>query len=554
MSFDRARLALPAVLLVALALRLKGIHDPILDHPGWRQGDTAAIARNFATLDFNPLHPQADYDGPPPNYVELELQIVPLLAAIVYKVAGVHEIAGRLISVAFSLLNVALLYAFAGWFFGTPGKRNEVAGLGAALLFAVYPGSTYYGRTFMPDTAMVALATAAVYAAARWIVDDDAAWGRALWISALLTALAILAKPVAIVVLVPIAAALLARRGLRAAAAPGPWAFAAIALAPYLLYDAYLRSIAEWHWASGITSKHVLPELAAAFASPAAFAAKWDLFRNALGMLGTTMLGSAGLALFVLSIVTPVRPRSRALLWGWLAAAIVYAYVVVTVEKVDYYLYLALPLAALWAGGLAARVAGFVAEKPVGRAVAALAAALAVFGVFWTGHVAIRPYYHFNRDVYRRAVALDATLDPGALVVMGHYDPSVLYYIRRKGWEEDPQLWTPFDEESAIRKGARYFIAIENRRLARNVELCHWLERFPLLDARAVWPVYRTDPAAQLPGAEARWKAFRAREAAGGATPCAVADATATGAANLPNRSTHPRSPAQSPTPPNGGN
>ena len=66
---------------------------------------------------------------------------------------------------------------------------------------------------------------------------------------------------------------------------------------------------------------------------------------------------------------------------------------------------------------------------------------------------------------YVRAKQLDATLAPGALVVMGHYDPSILYTIGRKGWEEDPHVWTPFDEQSAIRKGARYFIAVENARL-----------------------------------------------------------------------------------------
>ncbi len=90
-----------AALVITLAgalLRLKGIHDPILDHPGWRQGDTAAIARNFAQLQYDILAPQTDYDGPPPNYVELELQIVPFLAATLYKIFGVHEIFGRLIS------------------------------------------------------------------------------------------------------------------------------------------------------------------------------------------------------------------------------------------------------------------------------------------------------------------------------------------------------------------------------------------------------------------------------------------------------------------------
>jgi hypothetical protein len=97
---------------------------------------------------------------------------------------------------------------------------------------------------------------------------------------------------------------------------------------------------------------------------------------------------------------------------------------------------------------------------------------------------------------------------------MGHYDPSILYYIDRKGWEEDPYIWTPFDEESAIGKGARYFIAIENRRLKRNVELSAWLERFPVANPNAKWPVYETDYAKELPGAEARWQEFRLREGA----------------------------------------
>ena len=63
-----------------------------------------------------------------------------------------------------------------------------------------------------------------------------------------------------------------------------------------------------------------------------------------------------------------------------------------------------------------------------------------------------------------------------------------------------------------LRKGARAFVAIERRRLARNVELSAWLERFPVANPEARWPVYLTDPAKTLPGAEARWRAFRTRE------------------------------------------
>jgi Dolichyl-phosphate-mannose-protein mannosyltransferase len=505
-------LGLGATLVLGLALRLAGIHNPILDHPGWRQGDTAAIARNFATLDLNIFHPQTDYDGPPPNYVELELQILPFMAAMLYKIFGIHEVFGRLISIGFSLGTIAVLAYFARWMFA-----SRVAGFVAALSFAVYPGAFYYGRTFTPDTTMTFFLTAAVFASARWIVDDEARFGRKFWIAAALTATALLAKPVAIVGLVPIAAVLIAKRGWSGALrAPQTYVFFALALAPYLAYDAYVRTIAEWHWASGITKLHVLPALSAAFTSLAGFEAKFGAFHHALGMLADTMIGRAGFGLLVIACILTVwtrqRSQSNALLWAWLIAGLVYAYVVVTVERVDYYLYPLVPLAALWTGGLASVLWRNVPARSrpvlVGAGVVVAAAAL------WAGMRAVAPYYAYSKTVYRDAKALDATLPPQALVVMGHYDPSVLYYINRKGWEEDAYLWTPFDEESAIAKGARTFVAVEPRRLERNVELYAWLQRFPIANPDARWPVYETDPAKILPGADARWKAFRHAEKA----------------------------------------
>src|SRR5664279_6544607 len=156
-----------ALVVAGLLLRLRGIHNPLLDHPGWRQGDTAAIARNFATLQFNIFYPQTDYNGPPPNYVELELQIVPFIAASLYKLFGIHEVLGRLISLTFGLGTIVVIGAFARWLF-----RSGVACLAAAALYAALPGSIYYSRTFMPDTAMVFFFTAAIYACARYFWDE----------------------------------------------------------------------------------------------------------------------------------------------------------------------------------------------------------------------------------------------------------------------------------------------------------------------------------------------------------------------------------------------
>jgi hypothetical protein len=206
------------------------------------------------------------------------------------------------------------------------------------------------------------------------------------------------------------------------------------------------------------------------------------------------------------------------LLWGWLGAGIVYAFVVVTVERVDYYLLMLLPLCALAIGGAIARfvAAVRVADAPLPARYAVIAVApLLAFVVLFQGRAAVRPYYAYNQQAYRNAVYLDHTLDPKALVVIGHYGPDVQYYIDRFGWEEDPLLWTPFDEQSAIRKGARYFISIEDNRLRHNLELCAWMARFPVRNPSAQWIVYETDPAKLVPGADAFWRAFRVAEKAG---------------------------------------
>lgn len=467
----------------------------------------ASIARNFATLNFNILHPQTNYDGPPPNYVELELQIVPFLAASLYTFFGVHEIFGRLITLGFSLGTIPLLFVFGRWLFS-----NERIGLLAALLYAIYPGAIFYGRTFTPDETMVFFMVAALYACSRLIIEDEAMEPRRLARATALVALALLAKPVSALILVPILWLLVERiragRTLRPTAA-----FVLIGVPLFILawYDRTVAAQAEWHWASGITRLHVIPSLQQAFTSLHGFAHKARYFVYDGWLFARTMLGWVGFGAALASLIALPRiaMRSRAVLWGWLLGGLLYVYVVVTVERVDYYM---LPLVPLFALTTAAALDSLLLhlKRPIALASLAIFAAL----LWYVGYRAIAPYYQYSKSAYRDAIALNATLPKNSLVVMGHYGPDVLYYIGRYGWEEDPYLWTPFDEESAIRKGARYFISIEDGRLRHNLELCAWLQRFPLLDDQARWPVYVTDPAHEKVNAEHFWKAFRTAESA----------------------------------------
>ena len=100
-------------------------------------------------------------------------------------------------------------------------------------------------------------------------------------------------------------------------------------------------------------------------------------------------LGIAGLCL-------PPRSRSDALLWGWIGGGLLYAYLVVTVERVDYYLYILLPLLALGAGNLVAQLVEHFDTSTRTRIALATAGAIVWLSAAYTGYREIAPYYHWN--------------------------------------------------------------------------------------------------------------------------------------------------------------
>ncbi|MBC5823505.1 MAG: glycosyltransferase family 39 protein [Candidatus Eremiobacteraeota bacterium] len=485
-AFLRA-LMLAAVVMLAAALRLYHLENPILDHPAWRQGDEASIARNFAQLQNNIAYPQTDYDGPPPNYVELELQIVPYLAAQAYRHFGVHETIGRLITVAFSLSTVVLLYALGAAIF------SPRAGLLAAFLFAVAPSAVYYGRTFTPESTMICFSTGVLLFWWRWL--ERRHWSD-FALAVFFGALAWLAKPPALVVAAPLIAMTFSRVGRRAIADISLYVFFALTLVPFFLYFSHVSQIAEWHWASGITNKHVLPALRAEFASASALGHGLQSALALLRMLTTTVLGPT---LFTISLVglfalprDPRRPGRGWMFGVWLAALAAYSFVVANVERVDYYLILFVPFSVLVAGGAIDNVwRRLQPEAGVSKAAAAGLAA-AAFVVGYTDMLEIHPYYTWSRPVYSAAKELDRKLAPDALIVMGHYDPAVLYTIGRKGWEEDALAWDVHDMTSAIAKGARYFIAVEVPRFRANAALYRFMRRYRMVSVSSGWQVYDT--------------------------------------------------------------
>src|SRR5207249_7858092 len=134
-----------ALWILSVAVRLMFIDQPYIDHWSWRQSDVASIARNFYDGGFRFAYPQIDWAGNATGYVGTEFPILPFVAAICYKSAGIHEWIGRSQAVIFFAISLPFFFLLVHEIVG------RAAALGATFFFSFAPVNVFAGRSFMPD-------------------------------------------------------------------------------------------------------------------------------------------------------------------------------------------------------------------------------------------------------------------------------------------------------------------------------------------------------------------------------------------------------------------
>tara|TARA_B100000965_G_scaffold160110_1_gene133473 strand:- start:2262 stop:3806 length:1545 start_codon:yes stop_codon:yes gene_type:complete len=153
LSILRAKYLNLIPIFLGLIIRLVNIQIPIVGVHSWRQSDTAAMARHFA-LENTPIWlPQIDWGGAMKGYVESEFPIYPFIVGQFYKIFGLNEIFGRLISILFGLLTILLIIRITSILF------NDRAGFWAGIFYALMPLSVYYSRTFQAESLLLFLAS-----------------------------------------------------------------------------------------------------------------------------------------------------------------------------------------------------------------------------------------------------------------------------------------------------------------------------------------------------------------------------------------------------------
>jgi hypothetical protein len=481
----RATKFVTALCLIAVVARLIFINQPFIDHWSWRQSDVAAIARNFSEGGFRFAYPQIDWAGDATGYVGTEFPILPFVAAICYKFAGVHEWIGRTQAVIFFAVSLPFFFLLVRETFGS------TAAVWAAFCFSFAPLNIFAGRSFMPDVPSLSLAIIGLYLFLRWIRDRESV---PFFLAAIAISLSILIKATSIVIAAPLlylaVAAVYDRRNPRngdlqfaptvveiaapcpvgAHRAPLQWLalFAAITILPSL----------AWYWHAYQIAERFFPHhfFGAGGVRIENFAWYWRiLVQTATSSLTPILTVMALMGLFVAP-----RRRYSAIFHWWLAGMILFILVLGYGNRHRWYQLPLVPIVAAFAGTAGSFFASKISWRPAAITLSILLAGSFAILFFLNA----RPLYESSAAQLRDAgLELNRVTPPDALIVAADTgDPTIFYYAKRKGWhflEEDGiYAGNPGDSQEATanleelrRRGATHVVF--------TINTFWWLDYYP---------------------------------------------------------------------------
>ena len=467
---------LSIIFLTAISLRLYHLTSPIADWHSWRQADTAAVARNFLKFGFDPLHPRYDdlsniQSGKdnPQGWRMVEFPFYQLLGAWIHVIVPriSIEVSLRLVSIAASAGTALLLALLVSNFI------DKTTGFFAGFLYAVLPYSVYYGRTILPDGFMVFWSVLSLYLISKSLE----AKGRRDWFfviaGAVAGALALLAKPIAAFLLLPIPYLLYRKDSLSLLLFIRLFVYSLICLFP------------TWWWRSVITQ---FPEGIPVYSwlfneGNIRFKGAWFhwLFARRLGEL---ILGYWGLIPFGMGLTVTFTKKEGWFFRIWLLGSLLYLIVLARGNvQHDYYQQLIIPIVVIYvAKGIAFLIEPHERISRIAGVSVAVTSIVFMFAFSW---YTIRTYYWINRpEIVEAGKIADQILPKNAKVIASYNgDTTFLYQINRQGWP------LGFDIDKKIKMGATHYVTVsptdndgETKDLASRFTVLVRNDKFAIID------------------------------------------------------------------------
>lgn len=457
------------LIVIAVGTRLYGFTKTIADWHSWRQNDTAAVARNFVKFGFDPLRPRFDDLSNIPsgkdNPLGWRMVEFPLYQSVAYGVGRIFpsvplELILRLVTIAASAGTLLLLYLLMLPTIGT------LAALAGAFVYAILPYGVYYGRSILPDPFMVFFAVLSVY-----LVMKATGW-KLLILAAMAAALALLVKPMAIFLLLPVPYLLYRRYGFSFHLLICLFAYLFIGLFPL------------WWWRQWILQ---YPEGIAVYAwlfneGGIRFKGAWFywLFARRLAEL---MLGYWGLIPLGLGFLVSSSKKEGWVFRWWVVGALLYLIIIARGNvQHDYYQILLLPIVCVYLGK---GFAFLFSNKIFSRPICYLLSAVCLLFMFAFSWYTIRTYYWINRpEIVEAGQAADKLLPKDAKVIAPYGgDTTFLYQTKRQGWP------IGFDIDKKRQMGATHYVTVspsdtdfETRDLARDYTVLFRNDKFAIID------------------------------------------------------------------------
>ena len=225
------------IIFSGFLVRMINIELPIFEVAMWRQCGTADIARNFYYYGMNIFYPQIVGAGDIKGYIgESEFQIYTYTVAILYKLFGVHEYLGRLVSILAYCGGALFLYKLAIKYI------DKTAGLIALLFYTFNPYIFFFSRTFQPDSTMLFFSISMLYYFSEWIEKEG--WWRFVLMT-LFATLAFLTKLPTVCLGLPLLYLCLKKYKYNFIVQWELWLFATLSLVPLVLWCVHSHSLGQ---------------------------------------------------------------------------------------------------------------------------------------------------------------------------------------------------------------------------------------------------------------------------------------------------------------------
>jgi len=434
------------ILLFAFSARLYRINNPIADWHSWRQADTAAVARNFVKDHFNPLYPQSDsflalneYGLQNPNrYFINEFPLYNSIVALLYMQFGINTQIARLVSIFFATVGTLFLYLIAKKLF------NFKVAIISTLFYALNPYNIYYGRVIMPDPAFISFSIASIYFCLKWV--DTKKLSQAILLT-IFFALAMLVKPYAIFLAIPIFYWLFVNWGKKLLQSPQTYIVLIGSFVPLVLWRLHVHFHPEGTFATSWLFNGNNIRFSGAFF-------RWLIFER----LNKLIFAAGGFVLLFFGLSKSHQSKNGLFIFIWFLSVILYMTVFAMGNVThDYYQLPVMPVGSILVGLGFFTLVNF-AKSYYGKVINFFLA-VGLIGISLAfGWYQARDFFNINRPaIVEAGKKVDEILPKDALVIAPYQgDPAFLYQTNRHGY---PVVNQPL--ESYIDQGIKYLVSVE---------------------------------------------------------------------------------------------